>query len=115
MILEHPLSGEERSFLDSVAEFAGDEVMPHADQWDHDEKLPREIFSKAGKIGLMGMVVPKEYGGGGGGPGGGGGRGAGGGGGGRGGPGPGRAGATRRAAGRPHTTRRGAEEHTRND
>jgi alkylation response protein AidB-like acyl-CoA dehydrogenase len=63
MILEHPLSNEECSFLDLVAEFARNEVMPHADQWDHDENLPREIFTKAGKIGLMGMVAPKEYGG----------------------------------------------------
>jgi alkylation response protein AidB-like acyl-CoA dehydrogenase len=63
MILEHPLSDQERSFLQSVSEFARAEVMPHADQWDHDEKLPREIFTKAGKIGMMGMVAPKEYGG----------------------------------------------------
>ena len=65
MILEHPLSDEERAFLDRVAEFSRDEVMPHADDWDHDEKLPREIFTKAGKIGMMGMAAPKEYGGGG--------------------------------------------------
>ncbi len=64
MILEHPLSDAERAFLDRVADFARDEVMPHADQWDHDEQLPREIFTKAGKIGLMGMAAPKEYGGG---------------------------------------------------
>ena len=37
--------------------------MPHADDWDHDEKLPRAIFTKAGKIGMMGMVAPREYGG----------------------------------------------------
>ena len=55
----------ERAFLDRVAEFSRNEVLPHADQWDHDENLPREIFSKAGKIGMMGMVAPKEYGGGG--------------------------------------------------
>ena len=65
MILEHPLSDKERAFLDRVAEFSRDEVMPHADDWDHDEKLPREIFTKAGKIGMMGMAAPKEYGGGG--------------------------------------------------
>ena len=29
------------------------------------KKLPREIFTKAGKIGMMGMAAPKEYGGGG--------------------------------------------------
>jgi alkylation response protein AidB-like acyl-CoA dehydrogenase len=63
MILEHPLDDQQRAFLDDVAKFCQDEVAPHADQWDHDEKLPREIFTKAGRIGLMGMVAPKEYGG----------------------------------------------------
>ncbi len=63
MILEHPLDDQQRTFLDNVAKFCQEEVAPHADQWDHDEKLPREIFTKAGKIGLMGMVAPKEYGG----------------------------------------------------
>src|SRR5450432_4282052 len=33
MILEHPLSDEERAFLERVAEFSRDEVMPHADDW----------------------------------------------------------------------------------
>ena len=63
MILEHPLSSDERAFLDRVATFARDEVLPHADQWDHDEQLPREIFTRAGELGMMGMVAPKEYGG----------------------------------------------------
>ena len=36
--------------------------MPHADRWDHDEELPCEIFTRAGKIGMMGMVAPTEYG-----------------------------------------------------
>ena len=65
MILEHPLSDQECAFLDRVSAFARDEVMPHADQWDHDENLPRDIFTRAGEIGMMGMVAPKEYGGGG--------------------------------------------------
>ena len=63
MTLEHPLDEESRSFLSAVEDFGRKEVTPHADQWDHDEQLPREIFSKAGEIGLMGMVAPKEYGG----------------------------------------------------
>ena len=63
MILEHPLSDGERAFLDRVAAFAREEVMPYADQWDHDEQLPREIFNRAGEIGMMGMVAPRKYGG----------------------------------------------------
>ncbi len=61
MTLEHPLDDELRVFLSGVEEFGRTEVAPPADQWDHDE--PREIFTKAGKIGTMGMVAPKEYGG----------------------------------------------------
>jgi alkylation response protein AidB-like acyl-CoA dehydrogenase len=63
MTLEHPLDDESRAFLQAVEEFCRNEVVPHADRWDHDEQLPREIFGKAGKIGLMGMVAPQEYGG----------------------------------------------------
>src|SRR5205807_1127080 len=61
--LEHPLDEASRAFLKSVEEFAQKEVAPVADEWDHDEKLPREIFIQAGKIGLMGMIAPKEFGG----------------------------------------------------
>jgi alkylation response protein AidB-like acyl-CoA dehydrogenase len=63
MKLDYPLDDEARAFLASVEEFNRAEVAPYADQWDRDEQLPREIFTKAGKIGLMGMVAPKEYGG----------------------------------------------------
>ncbi len=63
MTLNHPLDDEARAFLESVEKFCREEVAPHADKWDHDEQLPREIFTKAGAIGLMGMVAPKEFGG----------------------------------------------------
>ncbi|HEX8279988.1 MAG TPA: acyl-CoA dehydrogenase family protein, partial [Chthoniobacterales bacterium] len=63
MKLEYPLDDEARAFLRRVEEFGRAEVAPFADQWDHDEQLPREIFTKAGKLGLMGMVAPTEYGG----------------------------------------------------
>lgn len=63
MTLEHPLDDESRAFLKAVEEFGRSAVAPFADQWDHDEQLPREIFTQAGKIGLMGMVAPKEFGG----------------------------------------------------
>ncbi len=60
MTLEHPLDDESRAFLKAVEDFARSEVAPHADQWDHDEQLPREIFTKAGQIGLMGMVARRN-------------------------------------------------------
>lgn len=53
----------ETKFLDDVAAFAARNIAPHADQWERDEALPREIFTQAGRIGLMGVTVPKELGG----------------------------------------------------
>ena len=63
MILEHPLTARNALFSIPSPNFNRNEVAPYADQWDHDEQLPREIFTKAGKLGIMGMVAPKEYGG----------------------------------------------------
>jgi alkylation response protein AidB-like acyl-CoA dehydrogenase len=59
---EHVSRGE-IAFLKRVEEFVAGEVAPHADAWERAEELPRKIFSKAGKIGLMGVTAPKKFGG----------------------------------------------------
>jgi hypothetical protein len=53
----------EGAFLRNVALFAAKEVAPHADEWERAEELPRSVFQKAGRIGLMGVTVPKRLGG----------------------------------------------------
>ncbi len=57
------LSPRERAFLDRVEAFARDEVAPQADAWENAEELPRTIFTRAGRLGLMGMTAPKRLGG----------------------------------------------------
>ena len=57
------VAAEEQRFLEAVAAFAAAEVAPQADAWERDEELPREIFSHAGQIGLMGVTVPRQFGG----------------------------------------------------
>lgn len=59
---EH-VSAADRAFLDEVADFVAKDVAPHADAWERAEELPRKIFTKAGRIGLMGVTVPKKLGG----------------------------------------------------
>jgi hypothetical protein len=59
---EHIARGE-RAFLKRIEEFVATEVAPQADAWERAEELPRKIFSKAGKIGLMGVTAPKKFGG----------------------------------------------------
>jgi alkylation response protein AidB-like acyl-CoA dehydrogenase len=54
---------EEAAFLERTASFAANDVAPNADEWERNEALPREIFARAGRLGLMGVAVPKELGG----------------------------------------------------
>jgi alkylation response protein AidB-like acyl-CoA dehydrogenase len=49
-----------------VREFAEGEVAPVAEELDRTKSFPYEIVSKLGKLGLMGIPFPEEYGGGGG-------------------------------------------------
>ncbi|MBB6173772.1 alkylation response protein AidB-like acyl-CoA dehydrogenase [Nocardiopsis mwathae] len=50
-------------FRESVAEFLQREVAPYHPQWEKDGIVPREVWTEAGKVGLLGLGVPEEYGG----------------------------------------------------
>ncbi|MCY9786004.1 acyl-CoA dehydrogenase family protein [Nocardiopsis sp. EMB25] len=50
-------------FRESVREFLKREVVPFHDQWEKDGIVPREVWTKAGEVGLLGHGVPEEYGG----------------------------------------------------
>jgi len=54
---------KDQGFLKEVQGFCRAQVDPFCEQWERDESLPREIFSAAGKLGLMGMLAPKNFGG----------------------------------------------------
>jgi alkylation response protein AidB-like acyl-CoA dehydrogenase len=44
-------------------DFAQKEVLPYRNEWDEKEHFPIDILKKAGALGLLGVVVPIEYGG----------------------------------------------------
>lgn len=46
--------------------FAQQEIAPHARAWEEAGEFPRELYKKAGKIGLLGLSFPEHLGGGGG-------------------------------------------------
>ncbi|MFC4590594.1 acyl-CoA dehydrogenase family protein [Sphaerisporangium corydalis] len=50
-------------FRETVREFMTREVVPHHAQWEKDGIVPRELWKKAGEIGMFGFTVPEEYGG----------------------------------------------------
>jgi alkylation response protein AidB-like acyl-CoA dehydrogenase len=46
-----------------VRDFVDKEVRPHVMTWDESQEFPRDLFRKMGELGLMGVLVPQEYGG----------------------------------------------------
>lgn len=56
-------SKTEELFLQMIRSFAENEVKPLAAEVDEQERFPMETVKKMAKLGLMGIPVPKEYGG----------------------------------------------------
>ena len=50
-------------FQDMIKDFAETEVKPLAQEIDEEERFPLETVEKMAKMGLFGIVVPKQYGG----------------------------------------------------
>ncbi|MFG1696655.1 acyl-CoA dehydrogenase family protein [Nonomuraea sp. NPDC049309] len=62
--MERDLFDEEHLlFRETVREFMAREVVPHHPQWEKDGIVPREVWKKAGELGMFGFSVPEEYGG----------------------------------------------------
>ena len=56
---------EHHDFRKTVRAFVESEVVPYHAQWEEDGIVPRELWAKAGALGLLGFMMPEEYGGGG--------------------------------------------------
>jgi alkylation response protein AidB-like acyl-CoA dehydrogenase len=57
------LTGDQRQIGDLAAEIAQREIAPYIAAWDREHHFPRELYSKFNAAGLMGLLVPEEYGG----------------------------------------------------
>ncbi len=57
------LSDDQARIRDAVREFAEGEVAPGVAEREREERFPRELLPKLGEMGILGMMVPEEYGG----------------------------------------------------
>ncbi len=61
--MDFSISKKEQLFLNMIREFAEKEVKPLAAEVDEEERFPIETVRKMGPLGIMGIPIPKEYGG----------------------------------------------------
>jgi alkylation response protein AidB-like acyl-CoA dehydrogenase len=54
---------EHRDYRESVRRFLAAEVLPHHLGWEREGIVPRELFAKAARQGMLAMAVPEAYGG----------------------------------------------------
>jgi len=46
-----------------IRDFGGKEITPFRKEWDDKQHFPLDLFKKLGELGLMGVLVPTQYGG----------------------------------------------------
>ena len=56
-------SEEQRMIRDMAREFSQNELAPNAAKWDKEGWIADEAVAKMGELGLLGMVVPEQWGG----------------------------------------------------
>jgi alkylation response protein AidB-like acyl-CoA dehydrogenase len=54
---------EQKAITEMVRQFADNEIIPVAEEYDHEDKFPEPIVEQMKELGLFGVTIPEEYGG----------------------------------------------------
>src|SRR5680860_1299118 len=54
---------EHQLFRETVRSFMEEQVAPHADDWEREGRIPRDIYRRMGELGFLGVTMPEKYGG----------------------------------------------------
>jgi len=52
-----------RQVAQSARDFARQHILPHLMEWDEAQEFPLPVFRELGAMGMMGVLVPEQYGG----------------------------------------------------
>ncbi|HEX5433793.1 MAG TPA: acyl-CoA dehydrogenase family protein [Candidatus Angelobacter sp.] len=61
--MDFQLTDEQLQLKKSLREFAEREILPNVMKWDECGQFPTEIVKQLGKMGVLGIIFPTEYGG----------------------------------------------------
>ncbi|MBN7802861.1 acyl-CoA dehydrogenase family protein [Algoriphagus aestuariicola] len=56
-------SENQRMIAQMIRDFGAKEIAPFRKEWDDQQIFPRALYKKLGELGLMGVLIPSEYGG----------------------------------------------------
>ena len=61
--MDFELNENQTMIASMIKDFGEKEITPFRNKWDDDQTFPVDVMKKLGELGLMGVVVPQEYGG----------------------------------------------------
>lgn len=61
--LSFGLTETQKMIAETVRDFCAQHITPNIMEWDEAQTFPKEALQKLGELGLMGVLVPEEYGG----------------------------------------------------
>ncbi len=61
--MEFTKTENQKMIAQMAKDFAEKEIRPNLMNWDESQEFPRDLFRKAGELGMMGVLVPEQYGG----------------------------------------------------
>jgi alkylation response protein AidB-like acyl-CoA dehydrogenase len=61
--MDFELNEEQQQIKRTIREFAEAELRPHVSEWDEAAHFPLDLRPKFAELGVMGVLVPEEYGG----------------------------------------------------
>tara|TARA_B100000809_G_C15118846_1_gene523486 strand:- start:1201 stop:2343 length:1143 start_codon:yes stop_codon:yes gene_type:complete len=61
--MDFGLTENQQMIAGMIKDFGEKNIRPDMMKWDESQEFPVEVFKKLGELGLMGCIVPEEYGG----------------------------------------------------
>lgn len=62
-VLDFEVTENQKMIAQMIRDFGAKEIKPFMMEWDENQEFPIPLFKKLGELGLMGVLVPHEYGG----------------------------------------------------
>ena len=61
--MDFTINENQKMIADMIQQFGKQNITPFVRDWDDSQTFPVQVFKKLGELGLMGVLVPTEYGG----------------------------------------------------